>query len=71
VPINAAPYIDEAYVSLRLQGTPTGQVRGNKNDDQTIMTARQLLSIMMLGQGLARLRFSDYVARKDVDEAIC
>ena len=71
MPIDVAPHIDEAYVSLRLQGTPTGQVQGNKNDDQTVMTARQLLSIMRLGQGLARLRFSDYVAREDVDEAIC
>ena len=34
------------------------------------MTARQLLSILRLGQALARLRFSDYVAREDVDEAI-
>jgi DNA replication licensing factor MCM7 len=34
------------------------------------MTARQLLSILRLSQALARLRFSDYVAREDVDEAI-
>ena len=70
VPVDVAPYIVEAYVSLRSQGTPTGQVQGNKNGDQTVMTARQLLSILRLSQGLARLRFSDYVAREDVDEAI-
>mmetsp|Transcript_27064 Transcript_27064/g.58015 ORF Transcript_27064/g.58015 Transcript_27064/m.58015 type:complete len:921 (+) Transcript_27064:68-2830(+) len=68
VPADVAPYIVEAYVSLRSQGTPTGGQ--TKNGDQTVMTARQLLSILRLSQGLARLRFSDYVAREDVDEAI-
>ena len=43
---------------------------GSKAGDQTAMTARQLLSILRLGQALARLRFSDFVAREDVDEAI-
>ena len=55
-------------MSLRSQGTPAGGPL--KNGDQTVMTARQLLSILRLSQGLARLRFSDYVAREDVDEAI-
>lgn len=68
VPADVAPYIVEAYVSLRSQGTPTG--KQTKNGDQTVITARQLLSILRLSQGLARLRFSDYVAREDVDEAI-
>ena len=68
VPEEVAPYIVEAYVSLRSQGTPEG--RRQKNGDQTVMTPRQLLSILRLSQGLARLRFSDYVAREDVDEAI-
>ncbi|KAL9189100.1 hypothetical protein ACHAXT_011590 [Thalassiosira profunda] len=68
VPADVAPYIVEAYVGLRSQGTPTG--KQTKNGDQTVMTARQLLSILRLGQALARLRFSDYVAREDVDEAI-
>lgn len=68
VPADVAPYIVEAYVSLRSQGTPTG--KQSKNGDQTVMTARQLLSILRLSQALARLRFSDYVAREDVDEAI-
>lgn len=73
VPADVAPYIVEAYVSLRQQGTPTGgppPQPGTKNGDQTVMTARQLLSILRLSQALARLRFSDYVAREDVDEAI-
>lgn len=68
VPEDVAPYIVEAYVSLRSQGSPEG--RKQKNGDQTVMTPRQLLSILRLSQGLARLRFSDYVAREDVDEAI-
>ena len=71
MPIDVAPYIDKTYVSLQLQGTPTGQGRGSKNNDQTVMTAHQLLSIMRLSQGLVRLCFSGYVAREDVDEAIC
>jgi hypothetical protein len=34
------------------------------------MTARMPLSILRLSQSLARLRFSDYVANEDVNEAI-
>jgi len=63
VPPDVAPYIVEAYVSLRLQ-------EKRSSNDQTAMTARQLLSILRLSQALARLRFSDFVARQDVDEAI-
>ena len=40
------------------------------NDGQTMMTARQLLSILRLSQGLARLRFSESVEEEDVEEAI-
>ena len=69
VPVDVAPYIVEAYVGLRSQGATPGDT-ATKNGDQTVMTARQLLSILRLSQGLARLRFSDYVAREDVDEAI-
>jgi DNA replication licensing factor MCM7 len=68
-----APYIVEAYVSLRMQDRP-GRGRNGRSwkaaGDQTVMTARQLLSILRLGQALARLRFSDYIAREDIDEAI-
>jgi len=72
VPPEVAPYIVEAYVGLRMQVTP-GMSRQNQRQqggDQTVMTARQLLSILRLAQALARLRFSDYVAREDVDESI-
>ena len=62
---DVAPYICEAYVSLRLES------RGHKGqNDQTAMTARQLLSMLRLSQAIARLRFSDSVAREDIDEAI-
>jgi DNA replication licensing factor MCM7 len=68
VPPDVAPYIVEAYVSLRMQDRPG--VKSKANGDQTVMTARQLLSILRLSQAIARLRFSDFVAREDVDEAI-
>jgi DNA replication licensing factor MCM7 len=68
MPPEVAPYVVEAYVSLRMQDRPGA--RNKKESDQTVMTARQLLSILRLSQSLARLRFSDFVAREDVDEAI-
>jgi len=67
VPVDVAPYIVEAYVELRMQSSSGSK---GMNNDQTVMTARQLLSILRLSQALARLRFSDYVAREDVDESI-
>jgi DNA replication licensing factor MCM7 len=38
--------------------------------DQTIMTPRQLLSILRLAQALARLRLDKQVSSQDIDEAI-
>lgn len=70
VPTAVAPYIVEAYVALRLEDRPGRRSNNSKTNDQTAMTARQLLSILRLSQALARLRFSDQVAREDVDEAI-
>ena len=70
VPPDVAPYIVEAYVQLRLQDRPGARGGHRRSGDQTVMTARQLLSILRLAQALARLRFSDTVAREDVDEAI-
>jgi len=64
VSIDVALYIVKSYVSLGSQGTPTGQVQGNKNVDQTVMMAQQLLLILRLSQGM------DYVAHEDMDEAI-
>lgn len=60
VPESVAPYIVEAYVDLRKQS----------KDDQTSLTARQLLSILRLSQALARTRLADVVEFEDVDEAI-
>jgi len=70
VPPDVSPYIVEAYVGLRMQSAAGPNSIKSLNNDQTVMTARQLLSILRLSQSLARLRFSDYVAREDVDEAI-
>ena len=71
IPPDVGPYAVEAYVSLRQQDRPGRRTKqSNGTGDQTAMTARQLLSILRLSQALARLRFSDYVAREDVDEAI-
>lgn len=70
VPTDVAPYVVEAYVTLRMQDRPGAKKSITNDGDQTVMTARQLLSILRLSQALARLRFSDFVAREDVDEAI-
>jgi DNA replication licensing factor MCM7 len=72
MPPEVAPYVVEAYVALRSQDRSDGSSRAYRarQNDQTVMTARQLLSILRLSQALARLRFSDFVAREDVDEAI-
>uniref|UniRef100_A0A7R9WPW9 MCM C-terminal AAA(+) ATPase domain-containing protein n=1 Tax=Craspedostauros australis TaxID=1486917 RepID=A0A7R9WPW9_9STRA len=69
VPLDVAPYIVEAYVTLRMEDRPSSR-KGKRAGDQTVMTARQLLSILRLSQALARLRFSDFIAKEDVDEAI-
>ena len=80
VPPDVAPYIVEAYVSLRMQQPHGSSSRSRRSgssnssssgsNDQTVMTARQLLSTLRLSQAIARLRFSNVVAREDVDEAI-
>ncbi|CAM9334782.1 unnamed protein product [Choristocarpus tenellus] len=65
IPQELTSYIVEAYVSLRAQSGSDA-----KNGDQTIMTARQLLSILRLSQALARIRFLVAVSSEEVDEAI-
>lgn len=65
VPEELTSYIVEAYVALRAQSGLDAQ-----NGDQTIMTARQLLSILRLSQSLARIRFLEGVTSEEVDEAI-
>jgi hypothetical protein len=75
VPVELTSYIVEAYVSLRTQDTRASHSSSRSRhslpaNDQTVMTARQLLSILRLSQALARLRFSETVSHEDVDEAI-
>ena len=68
IPSEVALHLVEAYVGLR-----QSQQQHNKyqaQHDQTVMTPRQLLSIIRLSQALARLRFTQFVGREDVDEAI-
>jgi len=73
VPPSLSSYIVEAYVALRSQDSAYGGRRthgSSKGNDQTVMTPRQLLSILRLSQSLARLRLSELVKSEDVDEAI-
>ena len=73
VPPELSSYIVEAYVALRSQDSAYGGTRAyqqSKGNDQTVMTARQLLSILRLSQSLARLRLSNFVGHEDVDESI-
>ena len=72
VPRELTSYIVEAYVSLRAQEAPGVRGRFTRSgvNDQAVMTPRQLLSILRLGQALARLRLASEVSHEDVDEAI-
>jgi DNA replication licensing factor MCM7 len=74
IPKDLSNYIVEAYVDLRIKDQSSSNIsrRFHSSDttNQTIMTARQLLSILRLSQALARLRLSELVVREDVDEAI-
>jgi DNA replication licensing factor MCM7 len=64
VPEALTEYIVTQYVSMRSQQANLAA------NDQTVMTARQLLSILRLAQSLARLRFAEEVDSNDIDEAI-
>ena len=73
IPKDLTNYIVEAYVNMR-QSDPSlaGATRRAQNLDnnQAVMTARQLLSILRLSQALARLRLADVTNHEDVNEAI-
>jgi DNA replication licensing factor MCM7 len=73
VPEELTSYIVETYVELRADSggdQQSGQQHSSKaRGDQTVITARQLLSILRLCQALARLRFRTQVTSDDVDEA--
>jgi len=57
---------DQSYVNMRANEAKEAAAA----NEQAVMTARRLLSILRLSQGLARLRFADEVAAEDVKEAI-
>lgn len=72
IPPELSNYIVEAYVSLRendFSHSTQSQRRADENN-QAVITARQLLSILRLSQALARLRLSTVVSHADVNEAI-
>lgn len=69
IPPELTSYIVEAYVSLRSQDASKYE-QISKTNDQTVMTPRQLLSVLRLSQALARVRSSAVVSQEDVDEAI-
>ena len=66
VPPALTSYIVQAYVDMRARDAENARDAGQ----QSVMTARQLLSILRLAQALARLRFSKAVSHEDVEEAI-
>lgn len=70
VPQELTSYIVEAYVTLRGQDGNGPGTRSGRSSDQNVMTPRQLLSILRLSQGLARLRLADTISHEDVDESI-
>ncbi|KAL2239052.1 UNVERIFIED_CONTAM: DNA replication licensing factor MCM7 [Sesamum indicum] len=63
VPRELEEYIASAYSSIR-------QEEAKSNTPHSYTTVRTLLSILRISAALARLRFSEYVAQSDVDEAL-
>ncbi|XP_051141605.1 DNA replication licensing factor MCM7 [Andrographis paniculata] len=63
VPRELEEYIASAYSSIR-------QEEAKSSTPHSYTTVRTLLSILRISAALARLRFSDYVAQSDVDEAL-
>ena len=66
VPIDLTNFIVQSYVDMRARDSDAARDAGT----QSVMTARQLLSILRLSQALARLRFSRRVELEDVEESI-
>ena len=66
VPPDLSHHIVETYVEMRMKDVSEASEEGA----QSLMTARQLLSILRLAQALARLRFSQEVSLADVEESI-
>jgi DNA replication licensing factor MCM7 len=66
VPRQVSNYVVDSYVRLR----KLSKDEEAENKSHTYTSARTLLGILRLAQALARLRWSDYVERFDVDEAL-
>ncbi|RYG56645.1 hypothetical protein EON66_02400 [archaeon] len=66
VPQELTAYIVEAYVDMRTRDKSRASATGGRST----LTARQLLSILRMAQGLARLKMEGEVTQADVDEAI-
>ena len=66
VPPELGQHIVQAYVDMRQDDKEAAEADGC----QSMLTARQLLSILRLAQALARLRFDEQVSQADVNEAI-
>ena len=66
VPKEVSSSLVESYVAMRAKEVRDAAAA----NEQSVMTARRLLSILRLSQALARLRFADSVAEEDVNEAI-
>lgn len=73
IPKELTEYIVSSYVTLRKDGEADNDgfsSTGFGNTRQRFCTARMLLSILRLSQGLARLHFRTAVDREDVEEAM-
>ncbi|KGO76881.1 Nucleic acid-binding, OB-fold [Penicillium italicum] len=66
VPTNVSDYMVGAYVAMRKRQ----KIDESKKRQFSHVSPRTLLGIVRLSQALARLRFSEEVAREDVDEAL-
>jgi len=66
IPESLANSIVEEYVEMRQQDLRDAE----ENGSQSMLTARQLLSILRMSQALARLRFDRIVKDSDIEEAI-
>lgn len=73
VPKDLSGFIVNSYVDLRkadFNAPVNSRGRRVEENNQAVITPRQLLSILRLSQALARLRLSQTVDRQDVTEAI-
>mmetsp|Transcript_30387 Transcript_30387/g.48538 ORF Transcript_30387/g.48538 Transcript_30387/m.48538 type:complete len:469 (-) Transcript_30387:3448-4854(-) len=66
IPVNLTNMIVHNYVTMRQSDHEDAKM----NNRQSMLTARQLLSILRMAQALARIRFDEEVSEGDVHEAI-